>query len=285
MSGWIRCEVCVSLSTCRPPCILHPVCLLCLHPETQLDTTGEDLIWRALKRKRLTVLLYVSCSSYCLTGNSCCLRGDFTCRSSGGQKVVMRLWTHKIKTVSLSDSDSSRRELLLLRLLHFLACLFLKHGGTGDACNPSRPRGGFDVAVVIRWNVYHLRAADYAISAASQRATTGLCLLSSTPSVCVCVCVWECVCVCVCVCGASPRADPSIWWPPSHLLLPDWLPAELSSRRPLVAGCETCEDDSWCDISFSTGRSEVTVRHRTGNQEVCLHSAFRHPSSFRSPAS
>ena len=63
---------------------------------------------------------------------------------------MMRLWTHKIKTVSLSDSDSSRRELLLLRLLYSLACLFLKHGGTGDACNPSRPRGGFDVAVVIR---------------------------------------------------------------------------------------------------------------------------------------
>lgn len=34
------------------------------HLETQLDTTGDNLIWRALKRKRLNVFLYMSCSSY-----------------------------------------------------------------------------------------------------------------------------------------------------------------------------------------------------------------------------
>lgn len=91
------------------------------HLETQLDTTGDDLIWRAQKRKRLTVFLYMSCSSYCLTGNGGWLRGDLTCRRSGGQKVVMRLWTQlqtlvKVKIVSLGDSDSSRREILLLHI-------------------------------------------------------------------------------------------------------------------------------------------------------------------------
>lgn len=77
----------------------------------------------------------------------------------------------------------------------------------------------------------------------------------------VCVRVWMCVCVeprpeqihpyddpphtscCLTGCLQSWAAG-ALWWP------------------DVKQGC-LCEADSWWDLSFSTGRSEVTVRHRT----------------------